>query len=182
MFGVYRFCFAKYPCNYWSRSLYRINCLSFYSSHFKSPKRPSNQQKCHYETLGLSKSASRKEIKSSYIQLAKIYHPDVNKSQSDIAKFASINEAYSILSNKFKKYQYDAQIGTIKEHNINPASTSSSSTTTTRYNKYHPKQAAAHTKKRKSIKTFFVFFLSLFGAAYGLLIWSAANLMKMELY
>ena len=33
----------------------------------------------YYEVLGLNKSASKDDIKSSYRKLAKKYHPDINK-------------------------------------------------------------------------------------------------------
>ena len=33
----------------------------------------------YYEVLGLSKGASQDEIKRAYRQLAKKYHPDINK-------------------------------------------------------------------------------------------------------
>ena len=46
-----------------------------------------------YEVLGVSKSATKDEIKSAYRKLAKVYHPD-NKQTGDEAKFKEIQEAY----------------------------------------------------------------------------------------
>lgn len=61
----------------------------------------------YYEILGLSKSATDQEIKSAFRQLAKKYHPDVNKETGAEEKFKEIQEAYAILSDPERKKQYD---------------------------------------------------------------------------
>ncbi len=61
----------------------------------------------YYETLGVSKTASDDEIKSAYRNLAKKYHPDLNKTPEAAEKFKEINEAYSVLSDKTKRSNYD---------------------------------------------------------------------------
>ena len=61
----------------------------------------------YYEVLGLSKGASQEEIKKAYRQLAKKYHPDVNKEPGAEEKFKEINEAYDTLSDEQKKARYD---------------------------------------------------------------------------
>ena len=48
----------------------------------------------YYEVLGVAKGASPDEIKKSYRQLARKYHPDVNKEPDAEEKFKEINEAY----------------------------------------------------------------------------------------
>lgn len=63
--------------------------------------------KDYYETLGVNKTASDDEIKSAYRQLAKKYHPDLNKTPEAADKFKEINEAYSVLSDKQKRANYD---------------------------------------------------------------------------
>lgn len=60
-----------------------------------------------YETLGVSRSASEVDIKKSYRQLARKYHPDVNKEKGAEDKFKKIQRAYEILSDSQKKAQYD---------------------------------------------------------------------------
>ncbi|HOZ81088.1 MAG TPA: DnaJ C-terminal domain-containing protein, partial [Candidatus Woesebacteria bacterium] len=60
-----------------------------------------------YETLGVSKSASKEEIKSAYRKKAMEWHPDRNKSADAEEKFKEINEAYEVLSNDQKKSAYD---------------------------------------------------------------------------
>ena len=60
----------------------------------------------YYEVLGVSKTASKDEIKSAYRKLAKKYHPD-NKETGNEAKFKEIQEAYDILYDDQKRSAYD---------------------------------------------------------------------------
>lgn len=61
----------------------------------------------YYEVLGISKSASKDEIKKAYRKLSKQYHPDINKEADAAEKFKEITEAYEILSDDQKKAHYD---------------------------------------------------------------------------
>ncbi|MCM3566561.1 molecular chaperone DnaJ [Neobacillus mesonae] len=61
----------------------------------------------YYEVLGLSKSASKDEIKKAYRKLSKKYHPDINKEPDADEKFKEIAEAYEVLSDDQKKAHYD---------------------------------------------------------------------------
>ena len=63
--------------------------------------------KDYYSTLGVNKNASDDEIKSAYRQMAKKYHPDLNKTPEAAEKFKEVNEAYSVLSDKQKRANYD---------------------------------------------------------------------------
>lgn len=62
----------------------------------------------YYETLGVSKTASEKEIKQAFRRLAKKYHPDANPDNPAAeARFKEINEAYEVLSDAEKRARYD---------------------------------------------------------------------------
>jgi curved DNA-binding protein len=62
----------------------------------------------YYQTLGLAKSASSKEIKQAFRKLARKFHPDVNPGDKTAeAKFKEINEAYEVLGDADKRRKYD---------------------------------------------------------------------------
>ncbi len=61
--------------------------------------------KDYYKTLGVSKSASKDEIKKAFYKLAHEYHPD--KAGGNEAKFKEASEAYNTLSDDKKRSQYD---------------------------------------------------------------------------
>jgi DnaJ-class molecular chaperone len=61
--------------------------------------------KDYYKILGVNRDASEEEIKKAFRKLAHAYHPD--KSGGDEAKFKEVSEAYSVLSDKKKRQQYD---------------------------------------------------------------------------
>lgn len=60
-----------------------------------------------YKTLGVSRSATTKEIKKAYRSLSLKYHPDKNSEEGAAEKFAEIARAYEVLSDEEKKNVYD---------------------------------------------------------------------------
>ena len=67
------------------------------------------KKKCYYEVLGISKTATKDEIKKVYKKLAIKWHPDKNPGKEEEAAevFKGIAEAYSILSDEKKRQHYD---------------------------------------------------------------------------
>lgn len=66
--------------------------------------------KNYYEILEVDKNASEKVIEKAYKTLAKKYHPDLQNDSDCQDKMRQINEAYEILSNDFKRREYDEKI------------------------------------------------------------------------
>ncbi len=61
-----------------------------------------------YAVLGVSKDVSEAELKKTYRKLARQYHPDSNPGDAAAeAKFKEISEAYSVLSDKEQRGEYD---------------------------------------------------------------------------
>ncbi|KAL7749335.1 hypothetical protein RI367_005206 [Sorochytrium milnesiophthora] len=70
-----------------------------------------SKRKDHYKTLGLTRTASEREIKMAYRKMALELHPD--KTQGDAvleARFKEVGEAYTILSDPQRKARFDAGV------------------------------------------------------------------------
>ena len=65
------------------------------------------QFKDYYNILGVARDASGAEIKKAYRNLARKYHPDVNKDPEAENKFKDISEAYEVLKDREKRAHYD---------------------------------------------------------------------------
>jgi curved DNA-binding protein len=66
------------------------------------------EYKDYYKALGVSKTATTKEIQAAYRKLARKLHPDVNKEPDAEEKFKAINEAYEVLKDEEKRKRYDS--------------------------------------------------------------------------
>ena len=72
---------------------------------------PSSPQRTHYEVLGVPRTASQDEVKKRYREMARQYHPDVNRNNPSAAKiFGQITTAYKVLSDKEDRAAYDAEL------------------------------------------------------------------------
>ena len=62
----------------------------------------------YYDVLGVSKSATEKELKSAFRKLAMEHHPDRNPGDEAAEKtFKEVNEAYDVLKDADKRAAYD---------------------------------------------------------------------------
>ena len=64
-------------------------------------------KKDYYDILGLDKSANEEEIRKAYKKMAIKFHPDKNDSKYAADAFKKVSHAFSVLSNKEKKQNYD---------------------------------------------------------------------------
>jgi tetratricopeptide (TPR) repeat protein len=69
------------------------------------PKKPQGPN--HYATLGVSLTASAKEVKTAYRKMALKFHPDKNKAPDAEDMLKKGTEAYDILSDVAKRREYD---------------------------------------------------------------------------
>jgi curved DNA-binding protein CbpA len=63
--------------------------------------------KDYYEILGVEEEASEEEIRARWVELTKVYHPDLRKTEEGDEKIREINEAYEILKSESTRFHYD---------------------------------------------------------------------------
>ena len=78
------------------------NCRRFWT--FSKSAKNRNE---YYKVLGVSKDASKQEIKEAYLKLSKSLHPDVNKSPNASQEFQKLKEAFDNLSEPSGFHSYD---------------------------------------------------------------------------
>lgn len=74
--------------------------------------------KDYYQVLGLTPEAPTEEIRTAYRKLAKANHPDKHKGDPIyVEKFKDIQEAYDVLSDSYKRKEYDDQLARQNSYN-----------------------------------------------------------------
>uniref|UniRef100_A0A914H154 J domain-containing protein n=1 Tax=Globodera rostochiensis TaxID=31243 RepID=A0A914H154_GLORO len=96
------------------RCLFRVfvrRCLTFSAPNYRL--NDVSAHKNHYETLGVERSASPKNIKAAFFELTKKHHPDMNPEDKVKAAeaFQNITEAYEVLGSEEKRQIYDCPHG-----------------------------------------------------------------------
>src|SRR5215472_9743239 len=67
-----------------------------------------SQTRDYYEVLGVSRTASQKDIQSAFRKLARKLHPDVNPGDKDAERrFKEVSEAHDVLGDPDKRKMYD---------------------------------------------------------------------------
>jgi DnaJ-class molecular chaperone len=67
-----------------------------------------SQTRDYYQVLGISRTASQKDIQSAFRKLARKLHPDVNPGDEDAERrFKEVSEAHDVLSDPEKRKMYD---------------------------------------------------------------------------
>ncbi|MFH1379535.1 MAG: molecular chaperone DnaJ [bacterium] len=62
----------------------------------------------YYEILGVSKNATKDEVKAAFRKLALQFHPDRNQGNKEAEeKFKELNEAYEVIADPQKRQMYD---------------------------------------------------------------------------
>jgi hypothetical protein len=61
----------------------------------------------YYQVLGVSRDASRTEIRRAFRRLARRYHPDVSTEPDAEERFKAVNEAYQVLGDPATRAAYD---------------------------------------------------------------------------
>ena len=69
-------------------------------------ERPAELPKSYYEVLGVPSDATAKQIRNTYYNLAKNYHPD-KCGDVDATQFALVGEAYQVLKDPALRLNYD---------------------------------------------------------------------------
>lgn len=71
----------------------------------------------HYETLGIPETSDKKEIRTAYFTLSKVFHPDTlygkrlgGYKQKMERVFKALTEAYEVLGKKRRRAEYDAYL------------------------------------------------------------------------
>ncbi len=69
---------------------------------------PKKVIRCHYEVLDIARTANADEIRSSYKQLARKWHPDKNLDDPALAaeRFKEVQQAYEVLSDPNERSWY----------------------------------------------------------------------------
>jgi len=101
--------FALHPSAFFDSS-FKSGGKKTFSSSSSSSSSSRDGAGDHYATLGLTRSATPKEIKAAFYRLSKQFHPDVNPGDRKAEdKFKAVSAAYNVLGDAVRKRDYDRE-------------------------------------------------------------------------
>lgn len=133
-------------------------------------------RECCYKVLRVTRTSSDKEIKASFIKLAKLYHPDINQDSDSADKFRRIHEAYSSLKDAAARREYD-RMRTVEESDISKpfyASSDNWSRQKRPHHHYNPVDIPVHNDSSSGVVFIIGMSFSLFLAM--ILMWPSSDL------
>ncbi len=107
------------------------------------------ESKNHYQVLQVDPSAGQDIITAAYKQLAKTFHPDVNKSPEANRAMQRINIAYQILSDPLQRARYDRELQQQRENQAKPSENTDDRVRQTQEHSY-PQDQPRHSDVRHS--------------------------------
>jgi len=103
-----------------------------------------DERKDYYKLLGVKTDASTQDIKSAYVHLALLHHPDTSSHKTQSMEFIRITEAYSVLSKPEIRIKYDS-----KRQSTNPLSAKYNINSTTPVTDFTPVHHVARSNYEK---------------------------------
>ena len=88
-----------------------------------------------YKILNTNTNSSIDSLSKNYKKLSMKYHPDLNNGNSDM--FILVSEAYQVLKDKNKKYQYDILLNNAKNNYSNDQQSQNYNNTSNNYSEYY---------------------------------------------
>ncbi|XP_014786889.1 uncharacterized protein LOC106881133 [Octopus bimaculoides] len=145
-----------------NRLLYNRKC---FSARFLSSKRVGRKFEIKsrnlFDVLEVTPRAHNSEIKKSFYRLSKRYHPDMNRSQEAVTKFAEISAAYEILKDTQKRRMYERELMSNKQISSEELRRHTSGSMQDHYNKHLQNKSQIKRRALKYDDDFWVYYGSM---------------------
>lgn len=101
--------YAIAPCRFY-RSNNTKNKSTSKSNNTKKPSEKKKERQSFYDVLGVPHDAPAAQIRRSYLELARLHHPDSVEPGGDPSLFADIASAYKVLKDEDARQRYDNRL------------------------------------------------------------------------